>query len=323
MRYLHDDHIRQIGIDWAKLCGIVRDVLAIKDQGDSAHPLKPYLRFRDLSNRIIAMPAYVGGNIDMAGIKWIASFPANPERGLPRANNTIILNDPGSGEPLAFIHSGLLNGLRTAAVSGVMLTEYMNARELEAVRLGVIGWGPIARLHLAMCIALLGERLERVCLYDVRGIDPATIPAEVRGITDIAADWRYAYRGANVVATCTVSPERYIDEAPSEGALLLNVSLRDYLPASVVGVTAVVVDDWREVCRENTDIELLHRASGLQEQDVSTLADVALRGRMRELAGPVFFNPMGLGVFDIAIAGFYFREAERLKVGVPLPRSER
>ncbi len=125
MIYLHDDHIRDIGIDWTKLTDIIQDVVAIKDKGDCVQPLKPYLRFRKQANRIIAMPAFVGGTIEMSGIKWIASFPNNSRLGLPRANNTIILNKPTTGEPVAFIHSGLLNGLRTAAVSGVMLSHYI------------------------------------------------------------------------------------------------------------------------------------------------------------------------------------------------------
>ena len=44
----------------------------------------------------------------------------------------MILNKPTTGEPVAFIHSGLLNGLRTAAVSGVMLSHYVKARQPAA-----------------------------------------------------------------------------------------------------------------------------------------------------------------------------------------------
>lgn len=325
MIYLHDDHIREIGIDWIKLTDIVQDVVAIKDNGDCVYPLKPYLRFREQANRIIAMPAFVGGNIDMSGIKWIASFPNNSSFGLPRAHNTIILNKPSTGEPLAFIHSGLLNGLRTAAVSGVMLTYYAAIRQPADLRLSIIGWGPIGRLHLDMCIALFGERIKRVNVYDLKGVDPSTIPASVRGITDIKSDWRSGYRCANVIATCTVSAQRYIDEAPPKGALLLNISLRDYKPESVAKVKAIVVDDWREVCRENTDIEQLHLLYDLQESNVLTLADIILRNRLAHIpeGESIYFNPMGLGIFDIAIAGHYWKEAVRLNKGVGLESSNR
>jgi len=321
MIYLHDGHIREIGIDWGKLTGIVEDIVRLKDAGDCVHPLKPYLRFREPQNRIIAMPAFVGGSVSMAGIKWIASFPDNYRLGLPRAHNTIILNDPATGEPVAFLHSGLLNGFRTAAVSGLMLRAYIAARHPAKLRVGIVGWGPIGRLHLDMCASLLGDRLERVILYDLKGIDRATVPEAVRGITDIADDWRPVYRGSDVFATCTVSAQRYIDETPPEGALLLNISLRDYKPESVTHAKGIVVDDWREVCRENTDVEQLFLHRGLQETDVLTLADVVCREGLDSLdeEEPVFFNPMGLAVFDIGIAGYYAREALRLGKGIRLP----
>ncbi|MFD0694408.1 2,3-diaminopropionate biosynthesis protein SbnB [Paenibacillus sp. GCM10027628] len=323
MIYLHDDHIRQIGTDWRQLTDIIRDVVRIKDNGDCVYPLKPYLRFREPANRIIAMPAFVGGDIHLAGIKWIASFPGNGRLGLPRAHNTIILNHPATGEPVAFIHSGLLNGLRTAAVSGVMLDAYCAAKQPSELRLGIIGWGPIGRLHLDMCADLLGEKLKRVMIFDLKGIDLRTIPEGIRAITEIVDDWRSVYRAADVLVTCTVATERYIDEAPPVGSLLLNVSLRDYKPEAVAQVKAVIVDDWREVCRENTDIELLHLRYGLKESGVRTLSDVVCRDGLAEIAAeePVYFNPMGLGIFDIAVAGFYWREAMRLGMGVELGSS--
>jgi 2,3-diaminopropionate biosynthesis protein SbnB len=320
MIYLNNTHIREIGIDWRTLTGIIGQAVRIKEAGDCAHPLKPYLRFREPANRIIAMPAFVGGDINLAGIKWIASYPGNPRIGLPRAHNALILNHPATGEPAAFIHSGLLNGLRTAAVSGLMLDAWTAARPPAGLRLGIIGWGPVGRLHLEMCAELLGSRLQHVALYDLGGIDPDTVPEKLRSITTIADDWRQVYRTANVLATCTVSAERYIDEAPAAGSLLLNVSLRDYKPESVANVQAIVVDDWQEVCRENTDIEQLHLQYGLHASAVRTLADVVCRDGLAGLAAhePVYFNPMGLGIFDIAIAGYYWREALRLGQGVQL-----
>lgn len=320
MLYLNDTHIQTLNINWHELTAIIRDVIRTQDEGDCVHPLKPYLRFKNPDNRIIAMPAYVGGAHDLAGMKWIASFPNNHLRGLPRAHNTLILNDATTGEPLALLNSGLLSGLRTAAVSGVMLDAYVEARQTERIKLGIIGWGPIGRLHLDMCAALLGERLERVTLYDLRGIEPSTVKAELRSITVIADRWQTAYRESDVIATCTVSNKRYIDEAPKNGALLLGISLRDYMVACMADVQSIVVDDWKEVCRENTDVEQLHLKYGLQSTDVITLADVVCRGVLlnSEVEGTVFFNPMGLAIFDIAVAGYYWRKAQRLGIGVNL-----
>lgn len=317
MMYLNDGHIGEIGRDWVGLIELIRQVITIQDERDTVHPLKPYLRFGDPANRIIAMPAYVGGSLKLAGIKWIASFPKNRLDGLPRAHNTIVLNDAATGKPQGVLMSGMLNGIRTAAVSGIMLQSYMGARELPRLRVGIVGWGPVGRLHLEMCAALLGSRLDRVYLYDIEPIHLDTIPADLRAKTVIEQDWRPVYRQSDVFITCTVSEHRYIDEAPPEGVLLLHVSLRDYLPENLQHIQIKVVDDWLEVCRENTDLEQLHLQYGLQQEDTVTLADVVLRHELDRYDAdePVLFSPMGLGIFDIAVAGYYLEQAKKLGVG--------
>ncbi|MFD2615322.1 2,3-diaminopropionate biosynthesis protein SbnB [Paenibacillus gansuensis] len=321
MIYLHDGHIRDIGINWHELTYVVESTLRSSAAGNCVHPLKPYLRYGDRANRIIAMPAYVGEPLHLAGIKWIASFPGNHALGLPRAHNTLLLNDASTGKPTAFFQSGLLNCLRTAAVSGVMTTAFLKARPLEKLRVGIIGWGPIGRAHLEMFIGLFEDRLDQVMIYDLKPVAAESIPESVRSITLIADYWQSVYRESAICATCTVSPERYIDQAPPRGSLLLNVSLRDYLPESVSSLKAVVVDDWQEICRENTDIEQLHLTCGLREEDAILLEDVVCGSGLADYASsdePVFFNPMGLAVFDIAIAGHYLQEAVRLGAGVVL-----
>lgn len=104
--------------------------------------------------------------------------------------------------------------------------------------------------------------------------------------------------------------------------LLLNVSLRDYTTDSVAGVKAIVVDEWMEVCRENTDVEQLHLMTGLQESDVLTLSDILCRDGLAAYDDheTVFFNPMGLAVFDIGIASYYYHEAKRFGKGIGLDK---
>ena len=43
-------------------------------KGETIQPVKQYLRFNDHSNRIIAMPAFVGGSYQIAGIKRYQAF---------------------------------------------------------------------------------------------------------------------------------------------------------------------------------------------------------------------------------------------------------
>ncbi|CAM3986940.1 2,3-diaminopropionate biosynthesis protein SbnB [Cohnella lubricantis] len=324
MRYLNDGHIRQMGTDWRRLTAVIREAAALYGTEEAVQPLKPYLRFRDPANRLIAMPAYVGSGVDACGVKWVASYPGNLARGLPRAHSVIALNDPSTGEPVAIYSGGLLNALRTAAVSGTMLEAYLKRREEAELpsrfSAGIAGFGPIGRTHLAMLAGLFGSRLEEASVFDPRGASAADIDDGIRSRARIASDWRVAYAEADVFITCTTAAQRYIDRPPRPGMLLLNVSLRDYKPHCVKDLKAVVVDDWREVCRENTDIEQLQQLYGWNEARTVTLKEALLEdGLNRWPAGEtVFFNPMGLAVFDIAVAAYYWRTALREGIGVEL-----
>ena len=90
MLYLNDRDIQAVGLDWPALLDALEAAVHIADTGEYAQPIKPYLRYGDPRNRIIAMPAYIGGTVHAAGIKWIASFPDNIHHGQPRAHSVMV-----------------------------------------------------------------------------------------------------------------------------------------------------------------------------------------------------------------------------------------
>ena len=69
--------------------------------------------------RMMAMPAYLGGNFCTAGVKWYGSNIANRDKGLPRSILMFTLNDPDTGAPLAHMSANLLSAYRTGAIPGV------------------------------------------------------------------------------------------------------------------------------------------------------------------------------------------------------------
>lgn len=71
--------------------------------------------------RFMAMPAYVGGPFDMAGMKWYGSNTANKKMGLPRSILMVMLNDKMTGAPVALMSANLLSAYRTGAIPGVGL----------------------------------------------------------------------------------------------------------------------------------------------------------------------------------------------------------
>lgn len=321
MLYLNEKYLREVGINWAQLVDVIERTVRCLGDKDFVQPIKPYLRYRDLKNRIIAMPAFIGGDFDMAGIKWIASFPGNIHKGIPRAHSVVILNKAETGQPEAIINTALLSILRTAAVTGLMIRYFDKVRPLKDVNLAIIGWGPIGQNHLRMALDLYGDKIAKIFLYDLRPIDKSAIDFAPRDKIVIAENWQQAYVDADVFITATVSKASYIDKQPKKGSLQLNVSLRDYKTDIFEYVKdSIIVDDWEEICREKTDIEMMHLEKGLKEKDTKSIIDMVVGNCMADYPAemPIMFNPMGMAVFDMAVGTYYFREAQKKGVGEEL-----
>ncbi len=101
--------------------------------------------------RLMAMPAYLGGDFQTCGVKWYGSNIANREKGLPRSILMMILNDIDTGAPLAYMSANLLSAYRTGAVPGV------GARHLarkDSKVIGLLGPGVMGRTSVAAFVAV-------------------------------------------------------------------------------------------------------------------------------------------------------------------------
>ena len=64
---------------------LVEATYRLHGAGESVNPPSYFLRFPDRpASRIIALPASIGGQVRVDGLKWISSFPENVAAGLPR-----------------------------------------------------------------------------------------------------------------------------------------------------------------------------------------------------------------------------------------------
>ena len=101
--------------------------------------------------RFMAMPAYLGGKFDMAGMKWYGSNTENKQKGLPRSILTLILNDKDTGAPKAFMSANILSAYRTGAVPGVGFKYF--AKD-DAKVIGIVGPGVMSKTALAAAMAV-------------------------------------------------------------------------------------------------------------------------------------------------------------------------
>lgn len=317
MLYLNENNILDLGINWEETINSINEAVKCYSKEDYAQPIKPYLRYRDFKNRIIAMPAFLGGNFNISGIKWIASFPKNINKGKPRANSIIILNDANTGEIISVINTSLISIIRTVSVSGLMIKNYVNVNNKKDLIIGIIGWGPIGKCHFKMCHELLGDKVKQYLLYDLKKINPDNIEDVNKDKIKIVNNWIEAYKDADIFITCTVSDSRYIDQKPKDRALLLNVSLRDFKSEAYEYVkNNIIVDDWEEVCRENTDIELFYKECGLEKNNTKSIKDIFESKDFFSNKDNIMFNPMGMAIFDLAISKYYLDIAKKKNIGI-------
>src|ERR671937_2630189 len=80
-----------------------------------------------------AMPVLGAGH---AALKWVTSFPGNPQRGLPTVTGLVLLSDASTGELRALFDAAAVTALRTGAAA--VLAAELLARP-GAAQVSVVG----------------------------------------------------------------------------------------------------------------------------------------------------------------------------------------
>lgn len=292
--------------------------------GKFVQPLKPYLRWPGadhIADRIIAMPAWLGGDHPVAGLKWIGSRQHNPARfGLERASATIILNHPDTNHPMAIMEGGLISAMRTAAVTGLAV-RYLARRGFTGVSL--IGCGPIAR---AQAVTLLEQydSIRSIHLFDLRSETAEELAAELSErfpATDFHLEdsAEAAIRLGDVVIPCTVADQPYIRfDWLKRGALVSNISIMDVHKEVFLKADKVVVDDWEQCNREKKIINQLVQEGLFSREVLHAEMGEIVTGRRpgRENDDEIILlNPMGMAVDDIACAQAIYDRACEVHAG--------
>lgn len=120
--------------------------------------------------RMMAMPAYLGGNFQTAGVKWYGSNIANREKGLPRSILMFTLNDADTGAPLAHMSANLLSAYRTGAIPGVG-AKYLARQDSRVI--GLLGPGVMGKTTIAAFLSVCPN----VDTVKVKGRGPASLDA--------------------------------------------------------------------------------------------------------------------------------------------------
>jgi ornithine cyclodeaminase len=329
LRYLSlEDVIAAGATDMAKAIEDVEKVMSLEDQGKVLHPRKTAMRWGDEASeyefgRINCMPGYVGGDVDMAGIKWIGSAPRNIEQGLPRASALTILNDPVTKFPIAVMDGTVISAMRTGACGGVAV-KYLVKK--DAAALGLFGAGVQARTQLAAAVTVRPS-IKTVKLYDPHRERAKKFADEVSRernvdirVMDKPED---AAKGVDAIVTATMSvnPVCLYEWLEPKGLTCLNIGGVEYDDDVVLKATKTYADSIEAVVDRNGDAiaHMINEGRFSIDRYYSDLGPV-INGKKEGRTGDefIYFASVGSGLFDIAVAARVLKEAIKKDIGVKL-----
>ncbi|PAN01661.1 2,3-diaminopropionate biosynthesis protein SbnB [Streptomyces sp. Alain-F2R5] len=310
-----------------EIVDLVADAYERHDEGRTVLPHSVFLRFPDRPrDRIIGLPGYLGtaagdtaSGGEVAGMKWISSFPGNVAGGHERASAAILLNSLDTGHPEALIEGSLISARRTAASAALASRLLLDGRRPTGVTL--VGTGVINREVLRF-LAVVHPHLDSLAVYDTDPERAARFTADHARLLPGARvrhcgslDEALAAHDLVSFATTSATPHTGLDACPP-GTVVLHVSLRDLTVLAILGAHNVV-DDPDHVCREKTSPHLAQEHTGGRDFIHASIGAL-LKGTAAPVpqdGRPVVFSPFGLGVLDLALARFVRDEARARGIG--------
>jgi alanine dehydrogenase len=285
---------------------VVREAFVAYARGEWSMPSKVYVPAYPAGD-FRAMPALGGG---FALLKWVTSFPGNPELGLPTVTGLVLLSDASNGMPVAVLDAGAVTALRTGAAA-VLAAETVGRADAETA--AVIGAGVNGRAAARTFLA----RGRPVSVWDVDG-SRAEAAAEELG-AEVAAS-RQAALAADLVATVTPGHEILFSAGSLRAGQHVSLMGADGPGKAEISVeelarVRVFCDDW-EQASHNGDLVHAVEAGALRRDDVTQLGDVlagAAEGR-RSSEEITVFDSTGLAIQDLAIALAALKQADRLEL---------
>lgn len=294
--------------------------------------------------RFMAMPAYLGGKYQMAGMKWYGSNCENKASGLPRSILMMMLNDKDTGAPLALMSANLVSCYRTGAIPGVG-AKYLAGKDSETVT--IIGPGVMGRTcllaFLSVCPKITTVKVKGRGLRSMHAFEEF-VKKECPQIQQIIVcdSMEEAVKDSDIICVTSTAPVKEIDfpyiaeDWVKKGALICLPSAARFDDDFLINRCKKVVDNyklyeaWAEefpypsyemvqiVGSKFTDY--LHEGR-IQREDIVDIADIINKKHPgRESDDEIIvYSVGGMPVEDIAWGGTVYRNALKEGIGVELP----
>jgi ornithine cyclodeaminase/alanine dehydrogenase-like protein (mu-crystallin family) len=272
----------------------VREAFVAYHRGEWTMPPKVYVPAYPAGD-FRAMPVLGAGH---AALKWVTSFPGNPEHGLPTVMGLVLLSDASNGTLRAVLDAAAVTALRTGAAAALAAEALGRA---DASTAAVIGAGVNGRAAARTFLA----RGRDVALWDV---DESRAEAAAAELGASVAASREEALGADLLVTMTPGHELLL--TPGSLAASQHVSLmgadgpgKAEIAVEELVRTRVFCDDWEQASHNG---ELAHavNAGALAREQVTELGAV-LAGEAEGRCSDeeiTTFDSTGLAIQDLAIA---------------------
>ena len=281
--------------------------------GQATVPLRS--RFHTDRGVTLLMPAHLKQTGDFV-LKVVSVYGKNPARGLPTVAATVLVLDPETGMPLAFMDGDSLTALRTGAAGGLAadLLSRQNAR-----RAVLFGAGVQARTQLLAAMAV--RSLEAVTIIDPVPAAAERLAAEVATregapAVKLGGDPSTAVAAADIIMAATTTTTPLFDgNLLKPGTHITGVGSFTPDMQEIDAVTvqrARVVVDSREACQaEAGDII---KADAAIDAEIGEIVNGTRPGRQSD-DEIRFFKAVGVAAQDAAAAAAVLAGAQKHNLG--------
>jgi ornithine cyclodeaminase/alanine dehydrogenase-like protein (mu-crystallin family) len=276
-------------LKYEQLIPAMENALSAFSAGRVIQPVRNMLTIEEGKRFLGIMPAVAE---ECMGAKLVCFFPRNAGSKVPTHLAMIMLFEPETGQPLAFLDGRLITEMRTAAVSAAV-TRYLAPEGTRVLTL--LGSGIQANAHL--------QALRHVCQFDEVRVWSRTPEHAHRFAAQHdakAMDLEPAVRGADVIVTATNALEPFLKgEWLKVGAHVNSVGSPRPTWRELDDIAmrnTLIVDSREAVLKESGDVILSKASIFAEAGELFTGLKVSQR------SATSVFKSVGIAVEDIATA---------------------
>ena len=265
----------------------------------------------------LIMPAYLPERRDF-GIKVVSVYDDNPNLNLPRITATVLILDPATGVPKAFMDGASLTAIRTGAGGGVAAD--LLARK-DAKTVGLFGAGVQARAQLQAVMAV--RDITCVNLISRTQTSAQQLATEISELPDapkvnLVSTPQQVVENADIVLCATTSATPLFDgHALQSGTHITAVGTfvpekREVDTTTIRRADRIVVDS-REACLEEAGDLIIPNAE--IDAEIGEIVNGDKPGRQSD-DEITFFKSVGVAVQDAVAGAAVLAAAEAKGLGV-------